>query len=75
MTAKTKASRLKIHLARDGYGCKVELDGKDISRTLEAITIYAGVKQPTRAILHVIDVEIEAEGEVAIVDYVTTLGE
>ena len=60
---------LRVYLALEpsGIGSRVLIDDLDVSSHCSGITVRADVESPTRVLLELIDVAVEAEGDVAAV--------
>ena len=64
----TGERKVKLWLGSAGHGCRVEIDGVDISDTLRAVHVHAEVGKATRVTLQHIGASVDIAGEAAIVD-------
>ena len=68
---------LKVFLTKAGGGCKVELNGKDISDEIAGIAIVRHAKDVTKVYLEmsIQQVELETDEEVAEFEEVTSIAD
>lgn len=57
---------IALKIAPTGAGCRIELDGHDVSNYCRAVTVHADVNEISKVTLELVMVEVTVEGEAVV---------